>query len=437
MSGLRLRASWALFDWAQQPYFTLVGSFVFRPYFVTVLAATPAIGQAQIGYTGTIAGLVIALTGPLLGTILDRADLRALLFWCSIPFALACAGLWWAVPGDETNIFLVLACLTVAAIAAEITTTINNAMLAPIALTTGDMGRLSGNGVALGALGGVVASGLVIAFLLLPTEPLFGLDRATHETERFMGPFSSVWYVVFVAPLLLLYPSGTPATARQGPWREVVLLLKNVGSDKTMLRFMLGRMLVADATGALQMFGGIIAAITFGWTPLQLLLFGVFVLIWIGVGSVAGGYLDDRVNPKLTVLSATIMLTIGLIGWGSISKDHIFFVVAVQPLTPGTYLSSVSEQVFLVMAALVAVASGPLVSSMRAWVLKLAPRGEVGKWFGIYSVAGRATAFLAPLLISISTLATGDLRSSVVVILVFLFAGIFAFQMVPKGQDDS
>ena len=127
-----VRLAWAFYDWAQQPYYTLIGSFVFRPYFVGLVAVSPQVGQAQIGYTAAIAGLIVALVGPVIGLALERGSLKVWLAATSAPFALACTGLWWARPGGD-GLLLTLVCLTAAAALAEIATIVNNAMLPPIA----------------------------------------------------------------------------------------------------------------------------------------------------------------------------------------------------------------------------------------------------------------------------------------------------------------
>src|SRR5664279_5772799 len=68
--------SWIFFDWAAQPYFTLITTFVFAPYFVTHVATDPASGQAMWGFTTAAAGLVIALMSPVLGAIADASGRR-------------------------------------------------------------------------------------------------------------------------------------------------------------------------------------------------------------------------------------------------------------------------------------------------------------------------------------------------------------------------
>ena len=72
----RAIGGWILFDWAAQPYFTLVLTFVYAPYFASVLAADPVRGQADWGYAAAAAGLIVALLGPALGAIADASGAR-------------------------------------------------------------------------------------------------------------------------------------------------------------------------------------------------------------------------------------------------------------------------------------------------------------------------------------------------------------------------
>src|ERR1700709_2168166 len=68
--------SWIFFDWAAQPYFTLITTFVFAPYFATHVASDPATGQSLWGFATAAAGLMIALLSPVLGAIADASGRR-------------------------------------------------------------------------------------------------------------------------------------------------------------------------------------------------------------------------------------------------------------------------------------------------------------------------------------------------------------------------
>src|SRR4029077_6219882 len=68
--------SWIFFDWAAQPYFTLITTFVFAPYFASFVAPNPVSGQALWGFAPAAAGLMIALLSPVLGPIADARGRR-------------------------------------------------------------------------------------------------------------------------------------------------------------------------------------------------------------------------------------------------------------------------------------------------------------------------------------------------------------------------
>lgn len=436
-AGSLARWSWALFDWAQQPYYTLVGSYIFRTYFVAFVAATPAIGQVQVGLTSAIAGLAVAILGPLVGVAIERQNAKAWLFYTSIPFVFACAGLWWAVPGNPPIMPLILALLVIGSIAAEITTTINNAML-PAVAKEGSLGRLSGNGVAIGAIAGILSMVLIVGLFLSADRPLFGLDKATHEPERFTGIFAALWYVIFLIPLFLFVPSNPVSKAKSRPFAELWQVIRTLPRNKPMLAFLTGRMLVADALGAINIFGAIVATVIFRWTATEL---GVFALLLLGcsaVGAVIGGWFDDRAGARRTVLISCAALTIAMIGVGSATTDHVFFFIPVDPPVEGDGLfAAAGERVFIFFCCIFGVAGGPLQSSVRTWLVELSPKGEEGRWFGLFAFAGRATAFAAPLMVSIATALTGDLRSSIPVILFFLMLGWAAFIFTPAIRRGS
>src|SRR5438270_9178596 len=97
--------SWIFFDWAAQPYFTLITTFVFAHYFATHVASDPASGQALWGFATAAAGLMIALMSPVLGAIADASGRRKP--WIAAYGALLVSGsclMWFGKPGDVRGI---------------------------------------------------------------------------------------------------------------------------------------------------------------------------------------------------------------------------------------------------------------------------------------------------------------------------------------------
>src|ERR1700748_860725 len=161
--------SWIFFDWAAQPYFTLITTFVFAPYFATHVAPDPASGQALWGFATAAAGMQIALLSPVLGAIADATGRRKP--WIAAFGALLVIGaslMWFSKPGDTSVIPFLLFAYSIATVGVEFATVFNNAMM-PTLVPPERIGRLSGTGWATGYIGGILRLILVLGFL--PRRP--------------------------------------------------------------------------------------------------------------------------------------------------------------------------------------------------------------------------------------------------------------------------
>jgi UMF1 family MFS transporter len=95
--------SWALFDWANQPFFTIITTFIFAPYFANVMVGDPVRGQAEWAFTQSTSGVLIALMSPFLGAMADAGGPRKpYIFAFQLLLAAGCAGLWFAYPTGPT-----------------------------------------------------------------------------------------------------------------------------------------------------------------------------------------------------------------------------------------------------------------------------------------------------------------------------------------------
>lgn len=431
--------SWLFFDWAAQPFFTLVTTFVFAPYFASTLAATPAEGQALWGYATAAAGLSIALLAPVLGAIADRTGARKP--WIaafSLPLLVGSAALWFAAPGEPWAIAIALAGFAIATLGAEFATVFTNAMM-PDLVPRSQLGRLSGNGWALGYAGGllslVIALGLMASnpqtgLTMLGLEPIFGLDPATHAGDRASGPFSAIWYLVFVLPLFLLVPDvprrpvALGTAVRQG-LADLAATLREARSDRRMLLFLAANMIYKDGLVALFAFGGIYAAGVLGWSSIEIGTFGILLTITGTIGAVIGGRLDDRLGPKPVISGALFVLILCGLGLVSVDRDTVFFVVEASPAQPGAGLfSSLPEQIFLVLGGILGAAAGPLQAASRTLLVHVSPPGAMTRCFGLFALSGKVTSFLAPLLVGLVTAATASQAAGMAVILVFFAAGL-------------
>ena len=443
---------WVLFDWATQPFYTLVVTFLFAPYFVNGFMDDPARGSSLWAYATGIAELIAAALAPVFGAIADAGTPRKP--WIaafSVLLFVGLCGLWFAIPGEIELAPRVLLSFGLATIGAELATVFTNAMM-PSLIGNHRLGTLSGIGWATGYVGGLVSlaliAGLVVADphtgkTLLGLPPVLPLDTATREGDRLVGPFSAVWFLVFVLPLFLFTPDRPGKPLKTGA--VTAGLSQLVRSVKELVRhhveiakFLLARMLYADGLGAVFAFGGIYAGTVFGWGAAELGLFGVILTITGTLGAALGGLIDDRKGSKPVIVGTLLLFIAASIGVLSVDHDHVLFVVPVEPKAPGSApFSSVGEQIYLAFAMLIGIASGPIQSSSRTLLARMCPEDKVTEFFGFFSFSGKITAFAAPLAIGAVTHATGSQRIGIAMSLVFLIAGLLLLLRVRSDKDVS
>lgn len=425
---------WIMFDAAMQPWFTLVTTFVFGPYVVSALAASPAEGQALWGYAAGFAGLMIALLSPPLGAIADAAGPRkpwiALL---GLVMAICAIGLWFAEPRVPYGLTLALILFAVGTVAAEMAGVFNNAMM-PTLVPADRLGRLSAHGWAAGYCAAVVTILIAIGLLvgspetgrtILGLEPLFGLDASAREGDRAVGPFTAIWFAVLVLPLMVFTPDRpTMMPMSQAVGQGLADLREGLAAlrgEKPLTTFLIAHMIYADGLVALFAFGGIYGTGVFGWTITEVGLFGILLTVTGTIGALIGGPLEDKVGAKPVILTSLGMLTLASLSVVSLSAETMFFVIPVSP-ADGLFATT-PEKLYLVLGGLMGAAAGPLQASSRALLARLAPPHARARTFGLFALSGKVTSFVGPWAVATVTALTMDQRAGISVLILFFVAG--------------
>ena len=431
------RISWMLFDWSAQPFYTLILTFLFAPYFANVVVGDGPRGQALWGYGAAVAGIIVAAGSPFLGALADgRGQRKPWIALFSVILAASMATLWVAIPAAPMpTILLVLFAFICATAAAEFTSVFTNAIM-PGLVPPSELGRLSGAGWACGYFGGLVSLALVAGLIvpspetgktLLGLQPLIPLDVAGREGDRLVGPLSAVWYLVFMIPFFLFVPDESQPHRHDGrsAMSELRDTVRTLPEHRDLLLFLIARMIFTDGLTAIFTFGGIYGAAVFGWGVLELGLFGIILTLVGAFGALIGGVLDDRFSSKAVILGALVILLIAALGILSIDATHILFVVPVEPKAHGSApFSSAGEQVFLAFAMVVGLVSAPVQASSRSLLARLAPQEKITQFFGLFAFSGKVTAFFAPFLVATLTALTDSQRVGMSAIALFLIAGI-------------
>lgn len=447
-------AGWVMFDWAAQPFYTLILTFLFAPYFAATFVADSALGQEIWAYATAATGFLVAFSSPALGAIADASGRRKpWIALASVVLVAAMGLLWLAEPGKTQMLVPVVAAVVMAGFAAEIATVFTNAMM-PGLVPHHQLGRLSGFGWAVGYAGGLVSLVMTAGFLVADGEtgktmlgltPVIALDTLAHEGERLVGPFCALWYAFFVLPLFLLTPDHVPghrvegfgAAARHGlaQLRESILHLRRYSN---IVRFLLARMLYADGLGAIFAFGGLYAASLFGWGATELGVFGVVLTVAASIGAALGGPLDDRLGARTVIFAGLLGLIVVCAGVLSVDKTSVLYIVDVEPASRARGLfASAGEQVYLAFSIGIGLVAGPIQAASRSLLARLAPPEMMTEFFGLFAFSGKVTAFAAPLGVGIVTGLTGDQRLGIASVAVFLVGGLVLLMTVREPASPS
>ncbi|MEO9648406.1 MAG: MFS transporter [Roseobacter sp.] len=442
---------WYFFDWASQPYNTLLLTFIFGPYFAQTATETlisqgmtsqaaKAQAQAYWGYGLTASGITIAILAPILGSFADGSGKRLPWVWFfSVLYVIGASALWWTEPSDF-SILWALFFFGVGLIGMEFATIFTNSYLPELHPDPEERGRISGSGWAFGYLGGVLA--LVIMLLLFQAEesgltlaglsPLFELDPETGADTRVVGPLTAIWFTLFMIPFFL-YTRDAPtfqkkpvnlASGISGVWKTV----KNLPKNPSMFAYLGSSMFYRDALNGLYTFGGIYALGVLGWTITEIGIFGILAALSGAVFSWVGGRADRRHGPKPVIVTCCIVLilTAGLI----------------LTLTPTSVLgislsvgSSAPDIAFYIAGALIGAAGGALQASSRTMMTFQANTERMTEAFGLYALSGKATSFVAPALIAIVSDITESQRLGIMPVVALIVLGLILLIWVkPKGD---
>ncbi|MFP4353136.1 MAG: MFS transporter [Puniceicoccaceae bacterium] len=396
--------AWTFYDWANQAFATVVLTFVFAAYFTNELSTDAESGTARWSTTIGATGFAVAVCGPVLGAIADRAGRRKP--WLA-GFTLLCAAatscLWWARP-DPAYQWPAIALLAVAAFGVQMATVFYNALFSDL-VSRENTGRWSGRGWAMGYLGGICCL-LAVLFLFVGEGAVFDFDRDSFRHVRASFPFVGAWLVVFSLPLFLLTPDR-PASGlalRQSVAEGLGQLrasLRDIRAHANIVRFLLARALYTNGLVTIFALGGVYAAGTFGMEENDVLLFGIALSVSAGVGSVAFGRLDDHLGSR-----RTISLTLG--GLTVFSSAMIF---------------APDEMWFWIFGLGLGLFVGPAQSAGRSYLAHAAPEALRAQMFGLYALADKSTAFMGPLTVAAVTSLTDSQRLGLATIPLYLVLG--------------
>ena len=403
--------NFALYDFANSAFTTIVITFIFSTYFAKEIAPNPVLGQSYWGWTIGITGIIVAIIGPLLGSFADKKNYTE--FFIKI-FTIICISLtcllWFSKPSEKYLLYTLLI-VGLANIFYELSLIFYNSILKKISETK-NLGKSSGFSFALGYLGGIIVLIICITIFIDNDTLPFGLSKENSENVRATSIVVALWYLIFAIPFLFnlkkINNNKIQKTANNTKkFKELIWDkgLNNIG------KFLLARMLYADGLNAIIVMGGIFAVGVFNLEIKDLLVLSVLMNITAFIGAIIGGYANDRFSSKNVIIFSLI----GLI----LSSSIILFLQ--------------SKIIFLIFASINGFFIGPVQSASRVFMTKSIDENNQASGFGLFALSGKLTSFIGPLLVSTITFISNSQKIGFSSAIVLLLIGLIILLKVKKN----
>jgi UMF1 family MFS transporter len=421
--------SWALWDWATQPFNSVILTFVFTALYLTTdvflppdVAALPddnpvkeaglASLTSGLGLATTIAGIAIAVIAPVLAQRADASGRRK--FWLLVytgVLILTMASLFFVQSAPQ---FFVLGAslIAVGTVFSELAGVNYNAMLVQVA-TPKTVGKVSGLGWGLGYIGGIIA--LVIVIVAYSSN-WFGLPQENGLPFRVVALGCALWTAGFAIPFVLNVPElPAPASAeRVGFFRSYGVLFRNIAAlfrdSRPTFWFLLASAVYRDGLGAVFTFGAIIASVSFGFSFLEVVGFGIAANLVAGISTIIAGRFDDRFGARAVILTA--------LGGLVVSGLLVFF------------LHDAGKIVFWIFGLALCIFVGPAQASSRSLLARVTPAGREGEIFGLYATTGRIASPISSALWTLFIVGFGATLFGILGIIIVIAVGLVLMLLV-------
>ncbi len=367
-SKRRAQWAWYLYDFGNSAYAAVVILAVYSAYFKGTVVGG-AEGSRLWGLSVGIAMLVVAVISPFLGTLADFSGTKKRFLFAFTAISVVFTALLFFV--GKGNVFTGMLFFILAEIGYRGAQVFYNSLLPEI---TGpeDMGKVSGNGWAIGSFGGIVCLGIVLALIML-----VGGETIT----RFSFLITAVFFAAASIPTFLwIKERAEPQPMPEGqtiytiPFTRLASTVKEIKSYKQFVKFIVAFLIYNDGIMMTLDFAAIIGAVLVGMNQMQLIIFMMIVQVTSVAGAYLFGVLADKIGAKQSLVISVMMMIVIVAGL-FIVKDLIFFFV---------------------IGAFAGFALSGVQSVSRMAVAKMAPEGKSAEFFGFFAVAGHTSSFIGP-----------------------------------------
>jgi UMF1 family MFS transporter len=393
--------SWTLFDFANSSYSAVIASVVFPVYYAnTIVGNETGLGDLWWGRAISVSMAFVALSSPFMGGIADYGGIRKrFLFLYTALSVSAVASLSILEKGMVFEGFVLI---IAANLGMEGGLVFYNSFLPRIAPQE-YQGRVSAWGFMVGYTGSIIS--LLFALLLM---------RA--------GRFEATWLMVAVffamcsIPAFLFLPADTKgkfslAHAGIKGFRYTLKTLKEIWGRKEPRKFLISYLLYEDGVNTVIVFSSIFAATTLGFKPQELIALYLIVQTTALLGALVMAKPIDLWGPKKVVIISLFM-------WTSVAIIAFFVMTKIQ---------------FWILASFAGLGLGTVQAATRAFYTQFIPEGREAEYFGVYSLVGKSSAILGPLIFGQVSTTFGNQRPAILSVAAFFLIGMLILRTVRGG----
>ena len=403
---------WTLFDFANTSYSIVVVTFIFAVYFKETISLGKPVGDLYWSLGISISMIITAILSPILGAIADySAGKKRFLLFFTLLCIVSTALLYFLSAGD---ILWGLVLFILANIGFEAGLVFYDAYL-PELTTVKNYGRVSGYGFAMGYLGSLAI--LLIAYPFIKQN----LIRETF-------PLSALFFLIFAAPLFLVLSDSRKKIDKPHSYIAIGLYrvsstIKNLKHYKNLATFLIAFFFYIEGVNTVIFFAGNYAKSTLNFSMNELIVFFLIVQTTAILGSLTFGIISDSIGQKRSlVISLSIWLFTIVFAYftSDINSSFVKFLAKFFNISS----TEMIRALFYVVGLLAGSVMGATQSTSRSLMSKLTPEDKKTEFFGFYSLFGKSSAIVGPLVFGLVSYATGSQRIAILSLGLFFIIGL-------------
>ena len=404
---------WAMFDFANSSYTTVIITVAFSVLFPKLIVGDEREGNFLWSAALSTSLLLVALSGPLLGSVMDfSASKKKFLFASYLLTVTATAALYFVTPGAVALCFVLIVLSNFGFAVGENFTSAFLPDLGP----PEDLGKISGMAWGIGYLGGLLSTGLV--FML--TTPH---DASNLAGVRLIGPLTGGFFLLAgIPPFLLLKERGTAKVLPPGEsylgagMRRMGKTLRELRSFRDLIVFLCSFFFSYAGLSIVISFAFIYGDQVIRWSSSSQAAMFVLTNISAAVGAWLFGFIQDRIGDKRTYnITLVIWMVAVVLLWGAPGlTDWLNAALGTQWKT---------ESVFLCIGALAGLCLGSTQSAARAMVGVFSPGAKAGEFYGFWGLFGKLSAIFGLMSLGFLQIQLG-LKGSILLCVVFFFCAL-------------